>query len=177
MNPGLCFISLFESMNTLTACLWITGLILFCVEFFQPMHGVAYSLGLGLIGAAFVTRMIYGSAGEAFVFVLITCVVLFCVHIIALITQKRDWLRVSRIEKTGERTRRYGKLIDSIGVAITPIDLTGSVNINDVNLVVYSDTPIEQGEKVRIVKIAVDKIIVERASASSDESDEPVENK
>ncbi len=147
----------------LTACLWITGLILFCIEFFQPMHGVAYGLGLGLIGGAFVTRMIYGSAGEAFIFVLFTSILLFAVHIVALATQKRDWLRVARMEKAGERRRRYGKLIDSIGVANTPIDLTGNVTINDINLVVYSERPIMQGERVRITKIAFDKIIVEKA--------------
>ncbi len=163
MTPIQSFVELFQSMTMLTACLWITGLILFCIEFFQPMHGVAYGLGLGLIGGAFVTRMIYGSAGEAFIFVLFTSILLFAVHIVALATQKRDWLRVARMEKAGERRRRYGKLIDSIGVANTPIDLTGNVTINDINLVVYSERPIMQGERVRITKIAFDKIIVEKA--------------
>ena len=69
------------------------------------------------------------------------------------------------MEKAGERRRRYGKLIDSVGVAITPIDLTGNVTINDINLVVYSDSPIMQGESVRITKITSDKIIVERVTA------------
>ena len=62
MSPTESFKELFGSINMLTVCLWITGFILFCIEFFQPMHGVAYSLGLGLLGAAFISRMIYGSA-------------------------------------------------------------------------------------------------------------------
>lgn len=164
MSPIESFKELFGSINMLTVCLWITGLILFCIEFFQPMHGVAYSLGSGLLAAAFVSRMIYGSAGEAFVFVFITCVLLFCVHIVSMATQKREWLKVARIERAGARRRRYNALIDSVGIANTPIDLTGNATINDVNLVVYSETPIKQGERVRISEITPDKIIVERAT-------------
>lgn len=163
MTLARSFSQLFESMHTVTVCLWIVGFILICVEFFQPMHGVMYALGGGMTAGAFVTRMIYGSAGEAFMFVFVTAVLLFAVHCVALATQKRDWLRVSRIERADERSRKYGSLIDSVGVANTPIDLTGNVTINDVNLVVYSETPIARGERVRIVKIAQDKITVERA--------------
>ena len=162
MSLSQSFVALFYSLNMLFVCLWITGFVLFCIEFFQPMHGVEYSLGLGLIGAAFVTRMIYGSAGEAFMFIFITSVLLYLVHVISLFTQKRDWLRVARIEKAGERRRRYDDLINSIGIANTPIDLTGNVTINNINLVVHSETPIAQGERVRITEIAHDKITVER---------------
>jgi len=162
MSLSQSFVALFYSLNMLFVCLWTTGFVLFCIEFFQPMHGVAYSLGLGLIGAAFITRMIYGSAGEAFMFIFITSVLLYLVHVISLFTQKRDWLRVARIEKAGERRRRYDDLINSIGIANTPIDLTGNVTINNINLVVHSETPIAQGERVRITEIAHDKITVER---------------
>lgn len=170
MSPTESFKELFGSINMLTVCLWITGFILFCIEFFQPMHGVAYSLGLGLLGAAFISRMIYGSAGEAFMFVMLTCVLLFCVHIVSIATQKRDWLKVARIERAGARRRRYNALIDSVGVANTPIDLTGNATINDINLVVYSETPIKQGERVRITGITPDKIIVERVAQSDCEA-------
>ena len=170
MSPTESFKELFGSINMLTVCLWITGFILFCIEFFQPMHGVAYSLGLGLLGAAFTSRMIYGSAGEAFMFVMLTCVLLFCVHIVSIATQKRDWLKVARIERAGARRRRYNALIDSVGVANTPIDLTGNATINDINLVVYSETPIKQGERVRITEITPDKIIVERVAQADSEA-------
>lgn len=166
MSPAKSFAMLFENMTMLTACLWITGFVLFCVEFFQSMHGVFYGLGGGLIGAAFVTRSIYGNAGVAFMFILFTAVLLFAVHVVSLYTQKREWLRVARLEKAGERSRKYVKLIDSIGTANTPIDKTGHVTINDINLVVYSETPIAKGEKVRIIKITSDKILVERVNAS-----------
>lgn len=170
MSPTESFKELFGSINMLTVCLWITGFILFCIEFFQPMHGVAYSLGLGLLGAAFISRMIYGSAGEAFMFVMLTCVLLFCVHVVSIATQKRDWLKVARIERAGARRRRYNALIDSVGVANTPIDLTGNATINDINLVVYSETPIKQGERVRITGITPDKIIVERVAQADSEA-------
>lgn len=159
---GESFAALFDSANILVVCLWTTGFILFSIEFFQPMHGVAYALGVSVLGAAFITRMLYGSAGEAFVFVLITAVLMLAVHMVSLATQKRDWLRVARIERAGERSKRYGSLINSIGVANTPIDLTGNVSVNDVNLVVYSEKPIASGERVRIVRVTPDKIIVEK---------------
>ncbi|MDE6293929.1 MAG: hypothetical protein K2L88_04835 [Clostridiales bacterium] len=162
MSLAQSFVELFSDIDMVSICLWITGFILFCIEFFQPMHGVAYALGVSLIGAAFCARMVYGSAGEAFVFILLTSVLLFAVHCVSLVTQRRDWLKVARLEKAGERSRKYGGLIDSMGVANTPIDLTGNATINDVNLVVYSFTPIMQGEKVKITKITQDKIIVER---------------
>lgn len=166
MSPTKSFAVLFDNMTMLTACLWITGLVLFCVEFFQSMHGVFYALGGGLIGAALITRSIYGSAGVAFMFILVTAFLLFAVHVVSLFTQKREWLRVARLEKAGERSRKYVKLIDSIGIANTPIDKTGHVTINDINLVVYSETPISKGEKVRIINITSDKILVERVNAS-----------
>ena len=162
MSLAQSIVEIFSNIDMVSICLWITGFILFCIEFFQPMHNVAYILGVSLIGAAFCVRMVYGSAGEAFVFVSLTSVLLFAVHCVSLVTQRRDWLKVARMEKAGERSRKYGGLIDSIGIANTPIDLTGNATINDVNLVVYSFTPIMQGEKVKITKITQERIIVER---------------
>ena len=92
------------------------------------------------------------------------------VHIVSIATQKRDWLKVARIERAGARRRRYNALIDSVGVANTPIDLTGNATINDINLVVYSETPIKQGERVRITGITPDKIIVERVAQADCEA-------
>ncbi len=163
MTPGESFAKLFESMSMLTVCLWITGLILFCIEFFQPMHGLSYSLGALLIGTAFITRMIDGSPGEAFMFVIVTAMLLFIVHILSLGTQKRDWLRVSRMEKAGERNRKYGRLLGAVGIANTPIDLIGNVTIGETNLVVYSEKPIAEGARVRIAKVTADRIVVELA--------------
>ncbi len=162
MSLADSFAELFRSINMVTVCLWIAGFILFCVEFFQPMHGAAYCLGVLLLGAAFVTRTVYGSPGVAFMFVFITAIMLFGVHCVSLATQKRDWLRVARIEKAGERNRKYGSLAGGVGIANTPIIFTGNATINDINLIVYSESPIKQGEKVKIVKITPDKIIVTR---------------
>ena len=155
------FVALFQSSNILTVALWAAGFLLFATEFFQPMRKIAYTLGVGLMVAAFITHMIHGSPGEAFMFVLFTCVSIFAAHIVALATQKRLWLSVSRIERLDERRRKFDLLIGSVGVANTPIDLTGNVTINDVNLVVYSDKPINAGEQVKIVRVTSDKIIVE----------------
>lgn len=172
MSIGESIVALIENSNILVVALWVTGMLLFFVEFFQPMRGVAYILGVLLIGAAFVVRMIIGSPGEAFIFVWATAVLMFVLHSVSLFANKRDWLKVARLKKAGERNRRYLSLIDSIGVAITPIDLSGNVTINDVNLAVYSDTPIQKGEKVRVVKVTQDKILVERADVNPDDSEE-----
>lgn len=161
MTLAQSFEALFNNIDMVSMCLYITGLILFCIEFFQPMHGMAYLLGVSLIGAGFITRMLYGSAGEAFVFVLLTSILLFAVHCVSLYTTKRDWLKVARMERAGARSRKYGSLIDSVGVANTAIDPSGNATINDINLVVYSFTPIVRGAKVKITKITQDRIIVE----------------
>ena len=172
MKLGESIAALFGDVHILVVCLWITGLILFVAEFFQPMRGIAYVLGSMLIVAAFVARMVYGSAGEAFVFVIVTAVIIFAVHVVSLATQHRDWLTVSRIEKAGERSRRYGTLIGSIGLANTPIDHTGNVTVGDINLVVYSEQPIEKGAKVRIARVTPDRIVVERVEIDPDDEEE-----
>lgn len=162
MTPVESFVALFGSMDIATVCLWTTGFILFAVEYFRPLHGLMYSFGITLLGAAFSTRMIYGSPGEAFMFVFLTAILMFAVHIVSLATQKRDWLAVARMKKFDEINRRYGNLIGSVGTASTSIDLTGNVAIDDINLVVYSDKPVPKGERVKITKVTPDKIVVEQ---------------
>lgn len=162
MTPVESFAALFGSIDIATVCLWVTGFILFAVEYFRPMHGLMYSFGITLFGAAFATRMTYGSPGEAFMYILITAVLMFAVHVVSLATQRRDWLAVARMKKSDEINRRYGNLIGSVGVASTEIDLTGNAAIDDLNLVVCSDTPIKQGERVRIINVTQNKIVVEQ---------------
>ncbi len=153
--------TLFGSSNILAICLWIAGIILFSIEFFQPMRGISYSIGGAVIITAFVLNAIHGSPGESFVFVFTSVLILFGLHIVALSTQKRDWLRVSRLERTGTvKSRKFGSLVGSIGIANSPIVFTGSVTVDDVNLVVYSEVPISAGERVRITKVSHDKITV-----------------
>ncbi|MDE7463529.1 MAG: hypothetical protein K2M48_00740, partial [Clostridiales bacterium] len=159
MTPVESFAALFGSLDIATVCLWTTGFILFAVEYFRPLRGLMYSLGITLFGAAFVIRMINGSAGEAFMYIFVTAVLMFIVHVISMATNRRDWLTVARMKKSNEINRRYGGLVGSVGVANTPIDLTGNVTIDDINLVVYSDNPIRQGEIVRITKVTPDKIV------------------
>lgn len=162
MGLGESFDALFSSANILTVCLWVGGIILFSIEFFQPMHKMSFSLGALLLVAAFVTRVIIGSPGEGFAFILMTCLMLYAFHLLSIVTQKRDWLKVSRLERAGEvKSRKLGSLVGKTGVAITVIDMTGSVNVDDVNLAVYSETPIAVGQRVRITRVSNDRITVE----------------
>lgn len=169
MSFAQSFVALFSRSDILVICLWVTGFVLFAVEYFQPMRGLAYALGVILLAAAFTIRMLYGSPGEAFVFVFLTTVLMFCVHIVALGTQKRDWLRVSRMERA-RGARKYGSLVGSIGTANTAIDTVGNVTIGDLNLMVYSDRAIARGEKVRVTSVTKDKIIVESVNDESETS-------
>ncbi|MCH5163036.1 MAG: NfeD family protein [Clostridiales bacterium] len=162
MSPSESFAALFGYIDIATVCLWTTGFILFAVEYFRPLHGLMYSLGITLIGASFITRMMHGSPGEAFMFVFLTSIVMFVVHIVSLATQKRDWLRVARIKKSDGISRRYGSLIGKVGVANTPIDHTGNVAIDDINLVVYSEKPIPSGARVVITAVTPNRIIIEK---------------
>lgn len=126
------------------------------------MRKIAYMTGLSLIVTAFVIGMIYGSPSAAFAFVALTAFCLFSVHIVALAAQKRLWLGVARLERASLNRRKYGSLIDGTGIANTPIDLTGSVTVNDVNLVVHSESPIAAGERVKIIRVDADRIMVEK---------------
>ena len=164
MNVWSGFNELFSTASILTISLWVTGIVLFSAEFFQPMHKLGYVLGGSLIVAAFVTQAVHGSAAQAFWFVFLTVIVAYAVHVVSVAICKRDWLYASRLERASERSRKYGTLsAGSVGIASSPINLTGSATINDVNLVVYSETPIAVGERVRISRVTRDKIIVERA--------------
>lgn len=162
MSVWNSFVSLFYSSNMISLCLWATGLILFCLEFFQPMRKICYATGMTLIAAAFCVCVTDGSPATAFAFVLVTAACLFCVHIVALATQKRLWLGVARIERASISRRKYDSLINGTGIANTPIDTTGNVTVNDVNLVVHSDSPIAAGERVKIVRVDKDGIAVEK---------------
>ncbi|MCH5160948.1 MAG: hypothetical protein J1G04_02855 [Clostridiales bacterium] len=157
-------VELIVSANILTMSLWVTGIVLFAAEFFQPMHKLGYTLGLLLVVAAFVTHTLHGTVAQAFWFVFLTVIVIYVVHIVSVVICKRDWLNASRIGRARERSRKFGTLAaGSVGIAISPINLTGSATINDINLVVYSETPISAGERVRITRVTRDRIIVERA--------------
>ena len=162
-------VELIRSANILTISLWATGIVLFAAEFFQPMHKLGYTLGLSLVVASLVTHSFHGSAAQAFWFVFLTAIVIYAVHVVSVAICKRDWLRASRLEQASERSRKYGMLAaGSVGIASSPINLTGSATINDVNLVVYSETPISAGERVRISRVTRDKIIVERVDPATE---------
>ncbi len=158
--------ALFSSASVLTICLWIMGFALFSIEMFQPMRRISYLLGLGLMTAAFVTHMIHGTPGEAFFLVLFTAIAIFTVHILSLATQKRDWLNVARMTRAGSRSRRLSSLVGAYGVASTAIAFTGNVIVNDINLVVYSETPIAIGERVCISEVTPERITVVPANAA-----------
>ena len=176
MDISESFYRMFSSPSILILGLWTIGFVLFSIEYFQPMRGLMYVFGGTLIVAAFIMRMLYGSAGEAFVFVLVTAVFMLVLHAVSIATQKRHWLRAARsaptahIERLGERdrsrstlVRKQAALVGKIGIANTQIFHTGNVTVDDVNLVVTSETPIPTGAQIRIVKVTADKIIVERA--------------
>ena len=165
MNFWTGIVELIVSINILTVGLWVTGIVLISAEFFQPMQKLGYILGTLLVVVAFVTHVIHGTVPQAFWFVFLTVLIVYIVHVVSIAICKRDWLNASRIERARERSRKYGTLAaGSVGIAISPINLTGSATINDINLVVYSDTPIGAGERVRITRVTRDKIVVERAS-------------
>ena len=180
MDLGDSFYRLFSSPSILVLGLWTVGFVLFSIEYFQPMRGLMYVLGGTLVIAAFITRMLYGSAGEAFAFVLVTAVFMLVMHAASIATQKRHWLRAARsaptahIERLGERDRSRSALVrnsDALvgrtGVANTQIFHTGNVTVDDVNLVVTSETPIPTGARIKIVRVTADKIIVERIDSTT----------
>lgn len=168
MTLSESFTVLFSELNSISVSLWICGIVLIVIEFYQNCRGVSAILGtLCSIAACVVAVITTGSIGASFVFVFLTVIILYSAHVLMLATQKYRWLKTAAGKKSGH-TREYMHLINREGIATTEINPTGHIAVGDTNLFVSSVAAIEKGETVKIVTVADDKIIVKRADSVID---------
>lgn len=157
---------LFGDMSFVVIVLGVAGLALVIVEFFQPMYGIGAGSGSALIVAAVVVRMLaYGTEGMLFFMLFFVACILLVSHALMLRLHKREWLTQSvyATEEPDNEDDIYSFLLSLEGTATTRIDGYGHMSINDVNFYVTAESPIQKGERVRVVKVEGDRIVVRRA--------------
>ena len=151
------------------------GLMLIIVEFFQPARGIPSYCGIVLSLCGIVIRMLKSDGTFIMLFYMLfgCALILLVAHVFLSLRQKKAWLTQSlaiKLEKAmnDDGIDDYEDLIDKIGTATTDIDENGHVTLGDINLYVASDTFIEKGSKVRVVRVSDDKIEVEAVEPSNE---------
>ena len=158
---------LFSEMSIVVIVLAVLGLALIAVEFFQPMYGIGVGCGSALVIAAIAVRMLAaGTECMLFFMLFFAATIVLSAHVLMLGLHKRAWLMQSvyASDEADADDDIYSFLLSLEGVATTRIDGYGHMAINDVNFYVNSDTLIQKGERVRVVKVAGDKIVVCRTA-------------
>lgn len=161
--------ALFSDMSIAVVVLFVIGLALIAVEFFQPMYGIGAGSGTVLVFTAAIVRMLaYGTEGMLFFMLFFVSAVVLLTHALMLRLYKRDWLMQSvyAVDEPDSEDDVYSFLLSLEGVATTRIAGYGHMSINDVNFYVTSDEPIAKGERVRVVKVEGDKIFVRRTECA-----------
>lgn len=165
MDLGSCFAKLFMMFNTVTVTLWLVGLALLVLEFYQPTRKICALCGTLCLCASLAILAIQSTnIGVCFAFVFLTLILLFVVHLVMLVLQKGRWLIAAAGKNTGSHTKNYVSLVNREGVATTEINPTGHIAVGDTNLFVMCEQVVAAGEAVKIVRVTDDKIYVVPAS-------------
>ena len=168
-------IALVTDSSIATVILLGLGLMLIIVEFFQPSRGIPSYCGIVLLICGIVIRMLKDSSMIMLFYMVFGCaVILLAAHVLLSLLPKKAWLTQSlalKLEKAveGADIDDYESLVDKIGTATTDIDEFGHAAVGDINLYVASDTFIEKGSSVRVVRVSDDKIEVEPVETSIEE--------
>lgn len=157
--------ALFSQMSIVALMCLFLGVILIAVEFFQSTRGVSLVLGIVLLATGIVLRMLAdGSVGMLFIMLFAVAAIVFALHILMLVLQKRDWLSASLMltdfsEVSG--AEKYAQLVGREGITTTAVMPEGHMSMNETNFYVTSLVPIEKGVKVRVTQVDGSSIIVE----------------
>ena len=121
-------------------------------------------MGGVMAAAGIVLRMLAadGTVGMLLIMLLFVAAVLFSFHILSLRLQKRQWLlqSVKMLFGDEESDAGYEFLVGLTGVSVTDINGEGSMVINDITFLAYSDCFIERGSKVRVTAVEGGRIAV-----------------
>ena len=160
--------SFVEGINTLSAVLFILGLLLLIVEMFIPGFGIAGGSGLVLLVVAIILTA--RTPFEAFVMLVIVLILVTLVLAVILRSAKRGKLSRKLILWSSEKhengfrsTEDMSTLLDREGVALTVLRPAGTGSFEGRRLDVVSDGNfIEKGIRIKIVRIDGRRILVER---------------
>ncbi|MBR2467670.1 MAG: hypothetical protein IKB42_01330 [Clostridia bacterium] len=167
-------VTLFEGFGTIPMIIMLAGILLCIVEVFVPGFGVFGITGLTLSIGGIVARMIMGATLNQFLIMLLSSVSLVVLAIlIMLISARAGAIRRSPlIESKTSISVNYGsddkkllKMLGKVTFATTEFKPSGKFDYNGETYEGRTNGEfISKGEKIQIVEIQADKIIVKSAN-------------
>lgn len=166
-------VSLFEGYGAIPMIIMLAGILLCIVEVFIPGFGIFGILGLILSCGGIIARMIMGASLDQFLIMILSDVSIVVLTIlIMLISAKAGWIRRSPIieDKTSisvnycKDDKQLIKMLGKVTFAKTEFKPTGKFSYNGEDYEGRTNGDfITKGEKIQIVEIKADKIIVKKA--------------
>jgi len=161
---GEAFVSLFTFFPLTAFVLLVVGVLLVLIEMFRYAKNIFLITGGILLFAGVLLSVIaFPHPATIFFLLLFLAAILLVADLFRLRLQKRGWLfqalRLAVSEET-EFAETYEFLADAFGIAITNIEKTGKIEINDIAFSVFSDKFIPQGAVVQIEAVDGEKIFV-----------------
>lgn len=148
--------------------LQILGAVVIIAEFIVPSMGILTAIAVALTGyslfLAFTT--ISSTAGFAFValdIILFPVIVFIGIKLLA-VSPASLKMTLKDIEKEGEELEYYTSLVGKTGTAVTNLSPCGIVLVEDSRIDVVSEGNfIEKQDKVKIVSVNGNRVVVEKA--------------
>ena len=155
-----------------TAICLTVGLVLLAIEIFIPGFGVCGITGIVLLVFSVVFRI--ATSGNFLHFLYLLIIILLAVGLVVLITIRSA--RYGLISKTpivenstaipkdyGSNEKNFGFLVNKVGTTKTICKPIGKMEIDNIEYQVISNGDyIEAGEKVRVVEVDGDTIVVKK---------------
>ena len=158
---------LFDNITIVSIVFLAAGMILLFIEAHRDFNHILFILGiLLLIAGITLTQVNSFSFGSLFILLTIIIPPLVINHLLVLYFQKRLWLYQSIRSAVGADAvsqEVLNSLIGATALAISNLDLTGTIAIGEHTFFAKSQTVITMGQKVIIKDIEGDTVIVENA--------------
>lgn len=165
--------TLFQGTYGLVTAICLTvGLVLLAIEIFIPGFGVCGITGVVLLVFSVVFRL--ATSGNFLHFLFLLAIILLAVGLVVLITIRSA--RYGLISKTpiiendtaipvdyGSADKNFGFLINKVGITKTICKPIGKMQLDNIDYQVISNGDyIEAGEKVRVVEVDGETIVVKK---------------
>lgn len=170
-------VALFEGFGAIPMIVMLAGILLCIVEVFLPGFGVFGILGLILSAGGVVARIIIGATLNQILIMILSSISLVVLAIlIMVVSAKAGWIRRSPIieDKTsisvnyGSDDKKLLKMLGKVTFATTEFKPSGKFDYNGESFEARTNGEfIEKGEKIQIIEIKADKIIVKAANGAS----------
>lgn len=166
------FIDLFSGYGTIAMMVMIFGLLFCMVEVIIPGFGVFGILGTIFTFGGMVSRIIIGVSGLQILvmFIFVAVVVVFTMVAVSILARLGLLGKISIVQSNTavpvdyeKSTKEQRKLIGKIGFANTVFNPSGKLILNGEVYDAISDCEyIEKGEKIKVVSIKNNTILVKR---------------